>query len=86
MFVGIVTGTVVSTRKIEKLVGSKFMIVQHIENNKPVNKFTVAVDTVGAGEGERVIVATGSAARLVLDYANSPVDASIVGIVDNISQ
>jgi ethanolamine utilization protein EutN len=82
MILGKVFGTVISTQKDPLLVGSKFMLVQHIENDKLVDKFLVAVDAVGAGIGEKVLVATGSAARLALDNPDAPVDASIVGIVD----
>lgn len=82
MIVGKVIDTIVSTRKNEKLIGSKFMVVQHMENNKPVDKYIIAVDSVGAGIGEIVLVATGSAARLAIDREDSPVDATIVGIVD----
>lgn len=82
MIMGKVYGTVISTSKNEKLVGYKFMLIQHIENNNLVDKFLVAVDCVGAGIGEKVLVATGSAARLALTNENAPVDAAIVGIVD----
>ncbi len=82
MLIGRVYGSVVSTRKNEKLVGYKFMLVQHIEHGKLVDKYIVAVDSVGAGIGEDVIIATGSAARLALPRQDSPVDAAIVGILD----
>ncbi|MCH5185196.1 MAG: EutN/CcmL family microcompartment protein [Oscillospiraceae bacterium] len=82
MIMGTVYGSVISTSKHEALVGYKFMLVQHIENGEPVDKFLVAVDCVGAGIGEKVLVTTGSGARLALDNHNSPVDAAIVGIID----
>ncbi len=82
MIIGKVFGTVISTSKNSKLVGYKFMLIQHIENNVLVDKFLVAVDGVGAGIGEKVLVATGSAARLALDKEDAPVDATIVGIID----
>lgn len=81
MILAQVCGSVVSTSKNEKLVGYKFMIVQPIENDKLINKYFVAVDSVGAGIGEKVLVATGSAARLATSTV-APVDAAIVGIVD----
>ncbi|MBQ3037978.1 MAG: EutN/CcmL family microcompartment protein [Clostridia bacterium] len=81
MIMAKVTGSVVSTSKNEKLVGYKFMIVQPIENNKLIDKYFVAVDSVGAGIGEKVLVAMGSAARLATSE-NAPIDAAIVGIVD----
>lgn len=82
MIVGKVVGSVVATRKNERLLGSKFMIVEPIENMSE-NGRIVAVDNVGAGIGEIVLVATGSAARVGCDMENAPVDAAIVGIVDN---
>ena len=83
MIVGKVVGSVVSTRKNENLVGCKFMVVEPIaELGNPSEKF-VAVDNVGAGIGEMVLVATGSAARIGCNLDNAPVDAAIVGIIDD---
>lgn len=82
MIVGKVVGSVVATRKNERLLGNKFMIVEPIENMYEKGRI-VAVDNVGAGIGEIVLVATGSAARIGCDIENAPVDAAIVGIVDN---
>lgn len=82
MILAQVVGSVVSTSKNEKLVGYKFMIVQPIENEVARDKFFIAVDGVGAGIGEKVLVATGSAARLGIQNPEAPVDATIVGIVD----
>ncbi|MBR5187500.1 MAG: EutN/CcmL family microcompartment protein [Clostridia bacterium] len=80
MFVGKVTGSIVSTRKNDKLIGSKFMIVESVMHGK--KETLVAVDNVGAGIGEIVLVATGSAARIGCNLSDAPVDAAIVGIVD----
>ena len=82
MLIGKVTGSVVSTRKNEKLVGSKFMIVEIKEETAQMTKIG-AVDTVGAGIGELVLVATGSAARIGCGEENAPIDAAIVGIIDS---
>ena len=82
MVQGIVVSHIVSTKKQDSLVGSKFMEVRILENNTPTDKFLVAVDSVGAGIGETVLVTLGSSARLALANVNSPVDAVIVGIVD----
>ncbi|HIU49014.1 MAG TPA: EutN/CcmL family microcompartment protein [Candidatus Avimonoglobus intestinipullorum] len=82
MILAQVKGSIVSTSKNEKLVGYKFMIVQPIENDKLVDSYFIAVDGVGAGIGEKVLIATGSAARLGLQNPDAPVDATIVGIVD----
>ena len=79
---GIVIGNVVSTRKQESLVGSKFMEVRMIENGRETDDFVIAVDSVGAGIGETVLLTVGSSARLALANQNAPVDAVIVGIVD----
>lgn len=85
MIIGKVVGTVISTRKNANLVGSKFLIVDPMEENKVTAESgrMVAVDNVGAGIGEIVLVATGSAARVGCGNENSPVDACVVGIVDD---
>lgn len=82
MLKGIVVGHIVSTRKQETLVGSKFLEVNLIENGKETDKYIIAVDSVGAGIGETVLITTGSPARLALREQNAPVDAVVVGIVD----
>lgn len=82
MILGRVYGSVVSTHKLESLVGSKFMLVQCIEHNQLVDKYLVAVDGVGAGIGEDVIIAQGSSARKGMRNPDAPVDALIVGILD----
>ncbi len=82
MLKGIIRGNIVSTRKQETLVGSKFMEVQIIENGSLTDKFVIAIDSVGAGIGETVLITTGSSARLALHNTSAPADAVIVGIVD----
>ena len=82
MLKGIVIGNVVSTRKQESLIGDKFMEVRIIENGKDTDRYMIAVDSVGAGIGETVLITCGSGARLALHNQNAPVDAVIVGIVD----
>ena len=85
MTLGKVTGTVVATQKDEKLVGSKLMIVQNVNLDGDVDRqYTVAVDAVGAGIGEIVLIATGSSARQTQVTSNKPVDAVIMAIVDTI--
>ena len=81
MIIGRVVGSIVSTRKNEKLIGNKFMIVEPVKSMG--NGRIVAVDNIGAGIGEFVLVATGSAARVGTDSFEAPVDAAIVGIVDS---
>lgn len=82
MIIGKVVGSVVATRKNDKLVGSKLLIVETHRNMGDIKRL-VAIDNVGAGIGEIVLVATGSAARIGCNLENAPVDAAIVGIVDN---
>lgn len=85
MFLGKVIGTVWSTRKDENLVGAKFLIVRQLDLNlKEKDQFVVAVDSVGAGEGEVVLVATGSSSRQTEFTKNKPVDAVIMAIVDKL--
>ena len=82
MVMGKVVGHVVSTRKNENMVGSKILEIQLMENGKMTEKFLVAIDSVGAGIGEYVLVTQGSSARLALMNPNAPVDAVVVGIID----
>ena len=82
MLKGKVISNIVSTRKQAALVGSKFLEVQLIENNEMTDKFIIAVDSVGAGIGEIVLITTGSGARLALHNRETPTDAVVVGIVD----
>lgn len=84
MIIGKVVGTVVATRKHSDLVGSKFLIVDPLEKmTAHAGDRLVAVDSVGAGIQDIVLVATGSAARLACSNIDTPVDACIVGIVDD---
>lgn len=82
MIIGKVVGSIFSTRKSEKLVGNKFMIVEPVEGMNETGNRLVAIDIIGAGIGEYVLVARGSAARVGCDMADAPIDAAIVGIVD----
>ena len=85
MEVAKVIGTIWSTRKEERLNGLKLLIVQPINlrdgagGRAPI----VAADTVGAGIGETVLVVGGSSARSAAADMSIPVDASVVGIVDD---
>jgi len=85
LFLGKIIGTVWSTKKDEKLVGAKFLIVRKLDldlNEK--SDFVVAVDSVGAGEGEVVLVATGSSSRQTHFTQDKPIDAVIMAIVDKL--
>jgi carbon dioxide concentrating mechanism protein CcmL len=85
VFLGKVIGTVWSTKKDEKLVGAKFLIVKKLDLKLgEKNDFVVAVDSVGAGEGEVVLVATGSSSRQTDFTQDKPVDAVIMAIVDKL--
>lgn len=85
MQLGKVIGTVWSTRKDEKLVGAKFLIVKQMDLQMNLkDSFVVAVDSVGAGVGEVVLFATGSSARQTTQTKNKPVDAVIMAIVDKL--
>ena len=83
MLVGKVVGSVVATRKNERLLGSKFMIVEVLGRMRAKDQQLIAVDNVGAGIGEYVLVAQGSAARIGCGVETAPVDAAIVGIIDD---
>ncbi len=83
MIVGKIVGSLVATRKNENLIGSKFLIVEPLENMAVDKNRIVAVDNVGAGFGEIVLVALGSAARIGCGHDSAPIDAAIVGIVDD---
>ena len=83
MLLGKVIGTVWATRKDEQLVGMKFLIVREVDlAGEPQDNFVVAVDSVGAGEGETVLVALGSSGRQTELTKDKPVDAVIMAIVD----
>ncbi len=88
MILGKVTGSIVSTRKNQNLVGHKLLIVEPLglTKSKDDAKAFVAIDNVGAGVGEIVLVAKGSAARIGCGCENAPIDAAIVGIVDDGSE
>lgn len=80
MILGTVKGTVYSTRKMENLKGLKFLLVQPVNGAK--KDMLVAADTLGAGIGELVLVTTDQTTQYAADHP-TPVDAFIVGIVDN---
>ena len=82
MSIGKVIGSIISTRKQENLVGNKFMIVEPLEAMAGTGRI-VAIDNIGAGIGETVLVAQGSAARIGSGMPEAPIDAAIVGIVDD---
>ena len=83
MNLGKVVGTVVATRKESSMDGLKFMLVKHVDSEgKETGGQVVAVDAVGVGPGELVLVAAGSSARQTLATKDRPCDAVIMAIVD----
>jgi len=78
-----VVGSIVSTRKSENLIGNKFMVVEPVGCMRGHGDQFVAIDNIGAGIGEYVLVAQGSAARIGCGLDSAPVDAAIVGIIDD---
>ena len=86
MILGRVVGTVVSTQKDSNLVGLKLQLVQpvSVQDLQPEGKSLVAVDSVGAGLGDVVMLVTGSSARLTDLTRTAPTDATIVAIVDTV--
>jgi len=91
MILAKVEGAIVATKKNTKMTGSKMLLVRPLVIDSPTAKefrpgttTLVAVDSLGAGEGEVVLVVQGSSARLAADDKDSPVDAVVIGIVDTV--
>lgn len=91
MILARVEGTVVATKKNARMTGSKFLFVRPLlvdpanpREFKPGTNTIVTVDILGAGEGDVVLVAQGSSARLGADDKDTPIDAIVIGIVDTI--
>src|SRR5437763_11232148 len=92
MFVAKVTGSVVATQKVASMIGRKLLTVEPLRvdpatRDKLVStgRTFVVVDTVGAGQGETVLIVQGSSARLTPETEKLPVDATIIGIVDTVN-
>jgi ethanolamine utilization protein EutN len=91
MILAKVEGSVVATKKNAKMTGTKFLVVRPLVIDSPSAKelrlgqsTLVASDSLGAGEGDCVLVVQGSSARLAAEDKNSPVDAVVIGIVDTV--
>ena len=85
MLLAKVVGTVVATRKDPRLTSSKLLIARPMDpKGKPDGNYLVAIDTVDAGFGETVLIVSGSSARMAAGMKDCPVDAAIVGIVDEV--
>ena len=92
MFLAKVTGSVVSTQKVDEMVGQKLMVVEPYrldpktrETLSTTGRTFVAVDTIGAGEGEFVLITQGSSARMTPETKSLPIDTVIVGIIDTVN-
>jgi microcompartment protein CcmK/EutM len=92
MFLARVTGSVVATQKVASLTGRKLLTVEPLrvdpakrERLVSTGRTFVVVDTVGAGQGEMVLIVQGSSARLTPETEKLPIDAAIVGIVDSVN-
>ena len=91
MILAQVEGSVVATKKNAKMTGTKFLVVRPLVIDSPAAKelragqtTLVASDSLGAGEGDCVLVVQGSSARLAAEDKDSPVDAVVIGIVDTV--
>jgi ethanolamine utilization protein EutN len=91
MILARVEGSVVASKKNPKMTGSKFLCVRPMLVDlaqpgqfKPGSNTLVAVDDLGAGEGELVLIAQGSSARLGAKDKDTPLDAIVIGIVDTV--
>ena len=91
MFVAVVTGSVVATQKTGSMTGHKLLVVEPYRLDEasrdrlvPTGRTFVAVDTLGAGEGQLVHVTQGSSARLTPETKSLPIDAVVIGLVDEV--
>ncbi|MCX6868748.1 MAG: EutN/CcmL family microcompartment protein [Verrucomicrobia bacterium] len=91
MILARVEGSVIATKKNAKMTGHKFLVVRPLVIDSPAatafkagSSTLVAIDSLGAGEGDVVLVVQGSSARLAADDKDSPVDAVVIGIVDQV--
>ncbi|MCA8986915.1 MAG: EutN/CcmL family microcompartment protein [Planctomycetaceae bacterium] len=92
MFIGKITGSIVSSHKVDSMVGQKLFIVEPLrvdekkhDSLKLTGRTFVVVDTVGAGVGEVVLCVQGSSARFTEQTKKLPIDAAVIGIVDKVT-
>jgi ethanolamine utilization protein EutN len=86
MIIARVVGTAVASMKLDALKASKLLVVSPADEQGGANGAAfLAVDLVGAGEGELVVVSQGSSARMAIGQNTSPADAAVIGILDSIS-
>ena len=91
MFIARVTGSVVATQKVDSMVGHTLFVVEPYrlqadsrDSLESTGRTFIAVDTIGAGQGDFVLITQGSSARLTPETKTLPIDAVIIGIVDNV--
>jgi len=91
MFIGKVTGQIVTTQKEPNMADAKLLVVEAYSANtagdealQPTGRVLVAIDSLGAGSGEYVLVTQGSSARMTEQTKTMPVDAVVIGIVDSV--
>lgn len=92
MFIGRVQGHIVSSAKDKAIVGHKLLMIEPMkigytddkaDGFEPTGRAIVALDKVGAGEGQLVLITQGSSARMAQGCGDAPIDAVVVGIVDS---
>lgn len=81
MLVAELVDTIWATRKSDALSGAKFLLAE-VKGGSKAGELLVVVDMIGAGIGDRVIVTTGTAARRMMGDDQMPVDAAVIGIID----
>ncbi len=91
MFIAKVTGAVIATQKVESMVGQRLLVVEPVRLDArdrtalvSTGRTFIAVDTVGAGEGDFVLITQGSSARQTPETKQLPIDAVVIGIVDRV--
>ena len=91
MFIALVTGSVVATQKTESMTGHKLLVVEPFRLDEKsrdrlvtTGRTFIAVDTLGAGEGQLVLVTQGSSARLTPETKSLPIDAVVIGLIDTV--
>jgi len=91
VFIARVNGSLVATQKVEPMVGYKLLLVEPFRLDPDTRtrlvatgRTFVAVDTIGSGEGDFVLITQGSSARLTSETKNLPIDAVVVGMVDTV--
>ena len=91
MFIGRITGSLVSTQKVESMVGQKLLIVEPLRVDEkdqsslqPTGRTFITVDPLGCGEGQVVLCVQGSSARYTPETKTLPIDCTVIGLVDTV--